>query len=117
MRDDSRYDDELFGGVMANATIGTIASLWRHPVKSMLGETVDMVEITERGIFGDRAYGVVDKETGKLVSAKNPRKWAGMFQCRAAFGAPPRRGNNLPPVRITLPDGTVLNSDDPRVHA
>jgi uncharacterized protein YcbX len=34
-----------------------------------------------------------------------------MFQYRAAFVDPPRRGAEMPPVRITLPEGTVLTSN------
>jgi uncharacterized protein YcbX len=33
-----------------------------------------------------------------------------LFVCRAAFVAPPRPGSALPPVRLTLPDGTSLSS-------
>ncbi len=31
-----------------------IQELWRYPVKSMAGERVDSVEVTEAGIVGDR---------------------------------------------------------------
>ena len=34
-----------------------------------------------------------------------------MFEFRAAFVEPPQPGRELPPVRITLPDGTWLTSD------
>jgi uncharacterized protein len=45
-------------------------------MKSMMGERVETVIVTERGILGDRAYALVDQSTGKLGSVKNPRKWA-----------------------------------------
>jgi len=99
---------------MANAKqipLGSVVSLWRHPVKSMMGEELNAADITERGLFGDRAYALVDPATGKVASAKNPRKWAQLFDFRATFVAPPRPGEPLPPVRITLPDGTLLTSD------
>ena len=35
--------------------VGTIRTLWRFPVKSMLGEELDAVYLTEGGIVGDRA--------------------------------------------------------------
>ena len=44
--------------------IGTIRALWRYPVKSMLGEELDVVELGEGGVVGDRAYALRDKETG-----------------------------------------------------
>ena len=93
-------------------TAGTVASLHRCPVKSMMGEEVEGADITERGIAGDRGYALVDNDTGQIVSAKNPRKWASMFECRAEYVEPPPIGQPLPAVRITLPDGTAFRSDD-----
>ncbi len=63
--------------------VGTIATLWRYPVKSMRGEELNSAEITTRGLRGDRAYAVIDAETGKVASAKHPKKWGRLFDCRA----------------------------------
>ena len=92
--------------------VGTVASLWRYPVKSMLGEQLDAVEITSGGIVGDRAYALVDAETGQIVSAKHPRKWGALLGYRAAFVESPVAGEAPPPVSITIPDGTTVRSDD-----
>ncbi|MFD1707719.1 MOSC domain-containing protein [Siminovitchia sediminis] len=90
-----------------------VASLWRYPVKSMMGEEMNACDITEKGLFGDRVYGVVDRETGKLANAKNPKKWPNMFRYRAAFIEPPKLGKPFPPVRVIAPNGqTVASSDD-----
>src|SRR3954452_21770732 len=89
---------------------GSVVALWRYPVKSMLGEELNASAVTTRGLLGDRAYALVDRADGKVASAKNPRKWPQLFDFRAAFVEPPRPGTALPPVRITLPDGTVLTS-------
>lgn len=59
----------------AETTIGKVVSLWRYPVKSMLGEELNSSYITEHGLIGDRVYALIDEETGKTVSAKNPSKW------------------------------------------
>jgi uncharacterized protein YcbX len=37
----------------------------------MLGEELDAAELSEGGVIGDRAYALVDKETGKVASAKH----------------------------------------------
>ncbi len=58
----------------AGAALGSVASLWRYPVKSMMGEELNASLVTERGLLGDRAHALVDRETGKVVSAKEPRK-------------------------------------------
>jgi uncharacterized protein YcbX len=91
-----------------NSVVGSVVSLWRYPIKSMQGEELNASAVTERGLLGDRAFALVDAADGKVVSAKNPRKWPRMFDFRAAFGAPPRPGGPFPEVRITLPDGTSL---------
>ena len=96
---------------------GTVVSLWRYPVKSMLGEELNSSYVTERGLVGDRAYALIDQETGKVASAKNPRKWGKLFDFRAAFiedpSSPQEVGKNiLPPVRITFPDGTHIFSSN-----
>ena len=91
-------------------TTATVATLWRYPVKSMMGEELNGAEITAGGLLGDRAYALVDVETGKVISAKNPKKWPNFFVYRAAFVSPPTE-SSLQPIWITLPDGTVLRSD------
>jgi uncharacterized protein YcbX len=87
------------------ATLGSLASLHRYPVKSMMGEELNAAHITQRGLFGDRCYALCDSETRKVVSAKNPRKWLNFFSYRAAFTSPPVEGAAMPPVRVELPDG------------
>src|SRR6266511_1373153 len=91
--------------------LGSVVSLWRYPVKSMMGEELNAVEVTGRGLQGDRAYALVDSSDGKVASAKNPRKWPQLFDFRAAFVDPPRPDAQMPPVRITLPDGTAVTSE------
>ena len=96
---------------MTPTVLGSIVSLWRYPVKSMLGEELNAAEVTKRGLLGDRAYALVDSADGKVASAKNPRKWPQLFDCRAALADAPRAGVKAPPVRVTLPDGTIVNSE------
>jgi len=92
---------------------GSVVGLWRYPVKSMMGEELNAAEVTERGLVGDRRFALVDTSTGKVAGAKNPRKWGNFFDFRAAYVEPPERGSNLPAVRLTLPDGTVVTSEQP----
>lgn len=100
----------------AEQAIGSVVSLWRYPVKSMMGEELNAAEVSDRGLLGDRAYALVDSSDGKVASAKNPRKWPQLFQYRAAFVDPPRPGAEIPPVRVTLPDGTVVTSNQADLH-
>ena len=95
--------------------LGSIVSLWRYPVKSMMGEELNAAEVTKRGLLGDRAYALVDTSDAKVASAKNPRKWPQLFNFRAALADAPRNDARLPPVRVTLPDGTIIASDQPDI--
>ncbi|MEU6200695.1 MOSC N-terminal beta barrel domain-containing protein [Streptomyces sp. NPDC047061] len=85
--------------------MGTVAALYRYPVKSMLGEAVIAVAVTERGFAGDRGYAVLDG-TGAVGSAKHPRKWGELLRCRS-------RLDDSGAVRVVLPDGTALSVEDP----
>jgi len=77
----------------------------------MLGEELNATEVTERGVLGDRAYALIDPANGKVVSAKNPRKWGRIFDFRAALVEPPQLHGTMPAVHITLPDGRLLSSE------
>jgi uncharacterized protein len=97
----------------AQTSTGKVVSIWRYPVKSMLGEELNSSYVTERGLVGDRTYALVDEETGKVASAKNPRKWEKLFDFRSVFIDPPQVAENIPHIRITLPDGThILSNQD-----
>jgi uncharacterized protein len=96
---------------MTSETVGSIAGLWRFPVKSMKGEAVEEAELTTRGLVGDRAFALIDVDTGKVVSAKSVKLFPRMLDCQATFVASPKSGDELPPVRITLPDNSTVISD------
>jgi uncharacterized protein YcbX len=99
--------------------VGHVATLWRYPVKSMLGERPQRLEVDGRGIVGDRAYALWDIAAQRVASAKNPRPWAALLAFRARYLAEPVAGEPLPAVRVEGPfeghDGppTCLNSNDP----
>ncbi|MFB3055678.1 MAG: MOSC domain-containing protein [Ignavibacteriaceae bacterium] len=91
----------------------TIASLWRYPVKSMMGEELRSTSVTEKGILGDRSSALVDVETGKIVSAKNPKRWPNMFSFRSRY----EDIKNSNDIRITLPNGTTVKSSDSKANS
>lgn len=82
--------------------IGTVASCWRYPVKSMQGVRVDELRVGATGIEGDRTWGLIDADTGKLASAK---RFSALLLASATDEA------------ITLPDGVVVALDDPDADA
>jgi uncharacterized protein len=96
--------------------IGTVGSLWRYPVKSMAGERLESVTVTAKGLRGDRAYALVDREDGRVATAKNPRKWPRLFEFSARLPEEAAAVQDLPPVLITLPDGSEVSSAEPAVE-
>jgi uncharacterized protein YcbX len=97
--------------------VGTVGALWRFPVKSMQGEPIHEAELTERGVVGDRAYALVDVDSGKVVSAKSVRLFPDLLRCQASLVEAPRADADVSIVQITLPDGTTVRSDAPDIDA
>jgi uncharacterized protein YcbX len=97
--------------------VGSIASLHRYPVKSMMGEELNATRIGSKGVEGDRVFALADPETGKIASAKNPSKWPNLFEFRASFAGVFGEAGPLPPVRITFPDGSTVSTDDQDIEA
>ncbi|HUR78931.1 MAG TPA: MOSC domain-containing protein [Acidimicrobiales bacterium] len=81
-----------------------MTELRRYPVKSMLGEVIDHARMTERGVEGDRAYGLFDPETNKVVSVKRPARWGRLFEFTAT--------TEQDGVWIAFPDGQRWRADD-----
>ena len=79
--------------------IGTVGALWRYPVKSMGGEEGAELTVGPGNVDGDRAYGFVEADTGRLVSAK---RYGSLLRCRARLR--PAAG-----VEVTFPDGTIVD--------
>ena len=84
--------------------VGTVASIHRFPLKSMLGESLGEVEVDADGMVGDRTWALRDIETGKLASAKRPRPWGALLECTATGS-----GDDI---EIALPTGEVFHIHD-----
>jgi uncharacterized protein YcbX len=82
-----------------------VNQLWVYPVKSMMGSTVDSIELTELGIVGDRHWAIRDLERGGIRGAK---KIGELMQFAAT-----RSGNG---VTITMPNGETVTSTDPHIN-
>ena len=91
--------------------VGSVAALWRYPVKSMLGENLEQVEVSRHGVLGDRAYGVADGESGQLRNAKRAG-WNDLFSFSARLEGDAAAGGSSS-LRITAADGRVVAGDHP----
>lgn len=88
-----------------------IDQIWMHPVKSMVGATVESARLDELGLIGDRVWAVRDLESGGIRGAK---KIGGLMRLSARRLDPSARGHD-DPVEIEFPGGRRVTSDDPDV--
>ena len=59
---------------MLNDKNTKVKSLWRYPVKSLLGEELQEIRVDVRGFEGDREFAVMNAQ-GRLGSGKNTRRF------------------------------------------
>ena len=78
-----------------------VVQLWRYPVKSMLGERLERVDVDHRGMAGDRHWGVLDVATGTVLTG---RRCPDLLFARARCAGPHE-------VEIERADGTRLRDD------
>jgi uncharacterized protein YcbX len=90
-------------------TVGTLRSLYRYPVKSMGGESLEAAELGPRGIPGDRAWAIRDEARASIQGAK---KIPQLMSCDARYLEPPGSGP-APAPQIELPSGDVFLADAP----
>ena len=93
---------------MTETKAGPVQQIWRYPVKSMAGEQRPEALVTEYGLLGDRGWAVRDERRGGIRGAKKIRN---LMQCGAAYADEPSLQQRVPPVQITLPDGSRVRSD------
>lgn len=78
-----------------------VAGLWRYPVKSFGGERLEAAAVGPYGLPGDRAFGLVDDQTGRVLTARREPR---LLLATAAW----HDGE----VEIVGPDGLRLDSDE-----
>jgi uncharacterized protein YcbX len=93
--------------------IGVVREIWRHPVKSMGGESLARCTIGSLGIPGDRGWAVRDEDAGEIRGAK---KMPALMQCTARYRAEPG-ADDVPHADLVLSDGSRSATDDPEIHA
>jgi uncharacterized protein len=97
---------------MSGTRIGTIAEIYRYPVKSMGGERLATALVTPRGLQWDRGYALYDPVERKVASASSVKRFPGLLDFSARYDTGESADAALPPVQITLPDGSVASTED-----
>ncbi len=116
------------------ATIGTVESLWRYPVKSMRGETIDKVFMGFSGIYGDRCFAFKNSAARKGFPYLSATAQEQMLRYRPQFRYPERtlqppnlaEAMSISPgvnpanpdpndlmVDVVTPSGVIVALDDP----
>ena len=81
-----------------------VRQLWRYPVKSLAGQAVERADVGPLGLAGDRTHGLVDLDTGLVLTARRVPQ--------LLFATPvPIPASDPPGWAIALPDGTVTADD------
>jgi uncharacterized protein YcbX len=93
--------------------VPTVEAVFRYPVKSMLGTQVEQAEVLASGLAADRGWALVDLQTGKVASAKQPRLWRSLLQLRAEWHGGAGPADAVGAVTITLPGGTAVRAGEP----
>ncbi len=91
--------------------VGTLKEIWRFPVKSLGGDTLDSAAVHAGGIAGDRGWALIDAESGDICSAK---RLPGLLNLEARYTSEPEPGaaygDAVPRVSIRFPDGRELDA-------
>jgi hypothetical protein len=74
-----------------------VVGLWRYPVKSLQGESIDAARVEDDGVLGDRRWGIRDQRTGRILTARRRPELLGA--CASYNGDEPV---------IRLPDGRTV---------
>ena len=117
-------------------TIGTVASLWRYPVKSMRGEELNEAFVGFSGIYGDRVFAFQSSAGPKGFPYLTAREQRKLLQYRPRFRYPDKAarpinlaeaesmGPGVNPVSadpadllldVQAPTGQTLAIDDPEL--
>src|SRR5947199_8267291 len=70
--------------------VGKVESLWRYPVKSMAGESIDEAFVGYAGVFGDRLYAFLNQRAPGGFPYLTGRTRPQMLRYRARFRDPVR---------------------------
>lgn len=93
-----------------SATVATVESVWRYPVKSMRGERLDCAAVQWTGLAGDRQYAFCKTDGRSTFPWLTGRDLPELVLYTARYaGADPLNAQ----VQVTAPDGSVYDIWDP----
>jgi uncharacterized protein len=101
---------------MGEVAVGRLTEIWRYPVKSMAGESLQRAEVSWQGVAGDRRWafirpGIARSGFSWLTIRQQPRMW----HYHPTFAQPDDPDRS--PTFVRTPDGLELEITDPRLAA
>ena len=92
--------------------VGEVSEAWLYPVKSMAGHQVEALNLDSLGAIGDRAWAMIEAESGDVAWGKRFPKVMDLAAAYLHEGPTARVfGDSVPPVTVRMPDGSEVTSD------
>lgn len=90
--------------------IGFIKELWRYPVSSLAGELCQSLDTHEKGLAGDRQFGLFETATGSVAAPDKEPRWRPALLLTSRIDADGRTS-------IGFPDGAEIDIADHGLNA
>jgi uncharacterized protein len=101
---------------MSEHEVGRVAALWRYPVKSMAGESLEEVDVSWHGLAGDRRWAFVREGVERSgFPWLTIRERGEMWHYVPSFADPSRPDASR--TRVRTPSGESLDVTDPALAA
>jgi hypothetical protein len=99
-----------------SVVVGRVGSIWHYPVMGLQGEQLNSVAVLELGVKGDRRYALYDKRAQGVIDAtKWNYDWGETTAVPNMLELQAHIMPDFSSVLLTLPDGTKIASNDPRI--
>lgn len=89
--------------------IGRVAELWRYPVSSVGGQSLETLDVAPAGIAGDRRFALFDPASGLAAAPEREPRW------RPALFLQALRDEAALLPQLCFPDGKTFWLDDSRL--
>ena len=97
------------------ASLGTVDSLWRYPVKSMRGEELEEIFVGRGGVRGDRLFAFRSSAARDEFPYFTAREQRHMLLYHPRLRASDMNANAALTADVQTPDGDTLTIDDPEL--
>lgn len=94
--------------------VGTVVAVWRYPVKSMRGESLERAELTWNGLDGDRRHAFVLEGDRSRFPWLTGRRASALLRYAPRYDDPANLRKS--PIQVGLPEGGALDLHAPALR-